>query len=304
MIDFKKLGAKAAAEGKDMTKPVVGGGGDYEPPAAGPCRLRFVAYIEIGKQKEKFMGKDRVREKALLVFEVSGPKHPPTVLDDGTKIPHRITIKETVSLNEKANFFKLFTRMNYAGKAVHMAQLLGEAFKGEIIHRKFAKKGEDKANPATWTGVIADLKSKDKGFTIEPPRYEVVNEDGPTGEFKMLPVEPAISPIKGFLWDHADMEQWNGIFLDGKYDDRKDEKTGEITPGKSKNTLQAQIMQAVNFKGSPIEALLKQGGAKIDIPDTDDHDVTADIDDEPVAPAMDKVTPQGEAATDALNGIV
>src|SRR5690606_31848665 len=53
-IDYKKLGAEVAKTGRDMTKAETGGGGDYTPPAAGPTRLRFVAYVELGKQKTTY----------------------------------------------------------------------------------------------------------------------------------------------------------------------------------------------------------------------------------------------------------
>jgi hypothetical protein len=49
---------------------------------------------------------------------------------------------------------------------------------------------------------------------------------------------------------------WDSLYIDGKYDDRKDEKTGVVTPGKSKNVFQEKIRGAVNFKGSPIAELL------------------------------------------------
>lgn len=305
-IDFKALGAKAAEQGKDMTKGTTGGGGDYTPPAAGPARARLVGYIEIGKHEKKFKGVPKTNERALLMFELSGPNHQPVVGDDGTKYPQRITIDEKVSLNEKANFFKLFQRMNYRGQAVHMAQLLGESFKVSVVHRKYAKVGD---KPDAPTGIAAELRD-DAGYTIHKPYFEVRDSEGnETGEWKELNVDKAISPLRCFLWDHADMDQWNSLFIDGKYDDRKNEKTGEVTPGKSKNVLQARVMQAKNFKGSPIEALLKNNGQKLDIPDVDVPHSSDDDDTpghaEPKAPAKDeRPVPTGSAATDALSSIV
>lgn len=307
-IDFKALGAKAAAEGKNMTEPVKGGGGDYTPPAAGPARARLVGYIEIGKHDRKFKGVPKTNDRCLLVFELSGPNHQPAVGEDGAKYPQRITVDEKMSLNEKANFFKLFQRMNYRGGAVHMAQLLGESFKVNVVHRKFMKQGDAEGKP---TGIAAELRN-DEGYTIHKPYYEVRDQDGnETGEWKELNVDAAISPIRCFIWDQADMDQWKSIFIDGKYDDRKNEKTGETIPGKSKNVFQARVMQAKNFKGSPIETLLKNNGQKLDIPDVDQPG--SDDDDTPPArgeqsagnPAADpRPVPQGEAATDALAGIV
>lgn len=303
MIDIKALAAKAAAEGKDMNVAVAGGGGDYEPPAAGPCRLRFISYIEAGKQEYTMQGKPTTyKDTAILTFEVSGPKHAPTVNDSGEKFPHRITIELPISLNEKANFYKLFRGLNHAGKAKHIAELLGEAYKGTIIHRKYAKRGENKADPSKWTGVAAELYDKSKQvFTIEAPRYELVDpETGPTGEFKVLPVDPPISQLRLFLWDYADKAQWDSIFIDGEYPERKD-KDGKVTaPAKSKNVLQNQIKQASNFKGSPIYAVIAAAGGSLDIPEPESGKAPWDGEEQAAAPAE---TPTGDAATDSLNAV-
>jgi hypothetical protein len=302
------LAAKAVADGVDMTQAKAGGGGDYTPPAEGPTRLRFVSYIEIGKQKDEFQGKPRNRDKAIFVFELSGPKHPPTVLDDGTKVPMRISIEETVSLNEKANFYKLFTRMNYSGKAKHIAQLLGEAFKARVVHRKYAKKGEPKADPSKWTGIAVELRTKSEGYTIEAPRYEVVDENGPTGEFKVLPVDPPLTTIKCFLWNYADKADWDSIFIDGTYEEKKNDKGEVISPARSKNVYQNKIKLAVNFQGSPIHAVLAAAGGSIDIPDAEDArgGDEAPAEDEDAAPSKqaEVATPTGAAADDVLNGVV
>jgi hypothetical protein len=320
MIDFKALGAKAAAEGADQTKTTAGGG-DYEPPAAGPCRLRFVAYIELGKQKGTFQGKPNVKEKVQLTFELSGPKHQPKVMDDGTKLPHRITITENLSLNEKARFKKLFGVLNYKGDAQHMVQLLGEAYKGVVIHRTFkGKDGKDRT--------VAELFDKAAGaFTIAPPRYEEVHpEDGPTGNWLPLKVEPAITPLKAFMWQYADKEMWDSIFIEGEYPERKDDAGKVTAPAKSKNVLQNTIKQATNFVGSPIYVALAAAGASLDIPDAE-QGMALDEEEEgedagkssaaagrgtgapstgsaPAAGAASPATPQGAAATDALNDIV
>jgi hypothetical protein len=261
---FQALGDKAVASGADQTQAKTGGGGgDYNPPAAGPCRLRFVGYVEVGKQPHTFQGKTTFRDKVYLTFEISGPRHPPVVNSEtGETYPHRITIEENLSLSDKAHFYKLFMRMNYAGKARHMVQLLGEAFKGTVIHRKYAKRGEPKDDQTKWTGLAVELFDRASGYTIQPPR----TEDPETGELVDLKVEPAKTPLKAFVWEHADMEQWGDIFIEGEYPERKNEK-GEVTaPAKSKNVYQNAIKAAKNFEGSPIHQLLVAGGAKLDLP--------------------------------------
>lgn len=301
-IDFKKLGAEVAAKGVDMTKPTTGGGGDYEPPAAGPTRVRFVGYVELGKQKVKSMGKEQIKDRVQLVFELSGPKHPPRELDDGTKIPHRITVTENLSLNEKANFFKLFQRMNYAGKATHIVQLLGEAYKATVVHRTF--KGSDGKDR-----IAAELRSKDSGYTIEPPRFEKVDPETqePTGEFGVLKVDPAISELRCFLWAHADKDQWDSLYIDGQYDEVKDDDGNVVRPARSKNVFQDAIRRAENFKGSPIYTILAEAGGSLDIPDAEDPS-EEDEDEQPAKPAKPakpaaKPVPQGADADDVLNGV-
>jgi hypothetical protein len=62
------------------------------------------------------------------------------------------------------------------------------------------------------------------------------------------------------------MEQWGSLYIEGEYRERKDDKTGVVTPAKCKNTLQNKIKGAVNFIGSPIHTLLVAGGVALDLP--------------------------------------
>lgn len=248
-IDFKAMAAQVAATGPDMTKAVKGGGGDYTPPAAGPCRLRLVGYIEVGQHEKTYAGKDTKREDtAWLVFELSGKNHPVKVLDDGSKMPIRITVKLNRSMNEKAAFFKLFRRMNYKGEASHMSQLLGEAFRGTVVHSVVGE-GDKKRT-------YANLKD-DSGFTIQPPRYE----DPESGEVRDLPVDPPISEMRLFVWNAEPKflaPMWSSLFIDGTY--------GEGENQRSRNVFQDEIKAAVNYVGSPIYNLLQAGGLEPDLP--------------------------------------
>lgn len=273
-MDIAKIKAKAAEAAKhtDMTKAKVFEG--REPLAAGPCRLRLVSYIELGKHEKTFKGTKSVKDMVSFTFEVSGPKHPPREVD-GEKFPNLITITETRSLSNKARFFKLVQQLNWKGTETHAAGLVGEAFKGEIIHRKYAKQGEDKAKPETWTGVAEELYNKATGtFTIQPPRVE----DAETGEWKMLTVADPIAPYRLFLWEDADMDQWASIFIDGEYPAQEASDGKPAKPAKSKNVLQAKIKSAKNFKDSPIYTLLLNNGQDLDVPDVDEADVPEEDD--------------------------
>jgi hypothetical protein len=287
--------AAAKAKGPDMTKATEGGG-DYTPPAAGVCRLRFVGYVEIGKHEKKFKGVAKTQTRVILTFELSGPNHPPS--ESGH--PQLISIDENLSLNTKAGFQKLFTRMNYAGKATHMAELLGSGYLGTIYHREW-KGADDKIN------IAAELRSKGEPYDVRPPRW-----DNPATGEKNIPIEiaPPVAPLRMFLWDFPEvgdtpLDQWNSLFIEGEYPARVDAAGKETRPAKSKNTLQNKIKLAKNFNGSPIHILLTAGGKVIDIPDAEQDDsppFDADAD-EPAAPTV-VATPTGADATDVLNGIV
>lgn len=245
-FDYSKAVAAAAAQ-VNMNEAQQGGGGDYTPPAAGLARLRFVGYIEVGKQETNFKGQPKIEEQAQLVFELSGPKHQPNVTADGTKIPQRIAVTLNKSLSEKSHFYKLFRKMNYDGTATHIAQLLGRAYLGTVVHDEWEKDGKKM--------VSAKLRD-DVGYTIRAPRVE----DPETGEVKEVKVDEPLSEIRCFLWDYPSKEMWASIFIEGEYPERKDEKTGKvIATARSKNVLQAKIQKALNWVGSPMHALLNGG---------------------------------------------
>jgi len=243
-IDLKKLQEKARQTGKDFTKTTEGGGG-YEPPAAGPCNLRFVGYFEIGEQERKFQQQTKVVKQVQLVFELSGKNYPPK---DG--VPVRMTITETDSHNIKANIVKLFNKMNYEGGATHFAELLGNAYRGRVFHREYEVNGTKR--------IHAGLRGDD-GYVITPPVVEVVDEETGDVTVKPIKVAPALTEPKIFLWDNPDMEQWASIYIDGEYPAQKDDSGKVIRPARSKNVIQERIMSALNWQGSPMQLLLADG---------------------------------------------
>ena len=149
-----------------------------------------------------------------------------------------------MSFNEKANFFKLFGAMNYAGKATHMAELLGEPFIVEVFHKK-SKDGKK---------VYANLKGPNGynvcGTTIRDPR---------TGEAVTLDVAPAVTELKVFIWDGADMGMWDSIYIPGEYAEHK-EGDKVVSPARSKNVLQERIKSAKNWPKHPLAAIVAAGG--------------------------------------------
>jgi hypothetical protein len=238
----------AAEQGPDMNEAVAGGGGQRELPAEGYVRLRLVSYIEIGVHMDKVQGQEKKKEMVILEFECSGPKHPNRESDDK---PHIVQVKLSKSLNEKAHYFKLFKRLNHTGQYRHFAQLIGKAFVGTIVHNT---SGEgDKAR------TYANLRNAD-GYTVRPAFRE--DEEGESIPVK---VDPAKTAVKLFMWDAPKglKDMWDSLFIDGTYEVKG--KDGEEPKSFSKNFFQDTIRKALNFKGSPIAALVEAGGEEPDL---------------------------------------
>lgn len=245
-----------AAEQTDMNE-AQSGGGEYTPPAEGLVRLRFVGYIELGKHDKEYKGVKSQKDFAQLLFEASGPKHPPR--EDGT--PIMFSQRMTKSQSDKAAFFKLFRRMNPSGSAKHMAELLGNAYIATVIHNTVGE-GDDKRT-------YANLKDGDGVWTIREPFID--NVDPVSGEATRInvPVAEPTQPIRCFLWDYATKDMWDSLFIDGQWDAKTDEKTGKvIQEAKSKNVYQNAIRSAHNWQGSKMQEMLFAGG-EADIPDAE-----------------------------------
>lgn len=249
-FDIAAAVKQAAEQGPNMNEAQKGGG-TYTPPAEGVCRLRFIGYVEGGKQRHEFQGALAYKDKVKLVFELSGPKHQPRKTDDGVLIPHRMTIEETQSLSEKANFYKLFRAMNYDGTATHMAQLLDREFLGTVFHKK-SKSGK----------TYAQLKSP-AGYSIRSPYYEDPN----TGQTHKISADPRMSDIRCFLWEFPSKEMWDSLYIEGTYEERKDDDGNVIAPARSKNVFQEWIKGASNWVGSPMHEILSAGG-ELELPST------------------------------------
>ncbi len=221
---------KAAAQQTNMTEAT--GGGGYTPPPEGHPNLRLVGYYELGQHEEKYgAAKGKVKSKVQLVWELSGPKYPVT---DGN--PMLMKQELAYSLNSKATLFKLFKEMNAAhgGKFTHIAEFLGDyGFKGTVKHTVKGE-GDQKRTYANLENIRKAERENDEG------------------EMVPVKVDPAITEVKGFIWDQADPEMWDSIYIEGEWEERKND-AGEVTaPKRSKNVIQARIMSAINFKGSPV----------------------------------------------------
>lgn len=229
-FDFSKAANKAAKsinmnEGSDSVR---------ELPAAGVTKLRFMSYIELGKQAPNDP-KYKETDKVLLGFELHGPKHPYIENDKGEKYPQRMSISAAVGrngLNKKSTLYKLMQAMNYEQdpEITHIAQLLGRGFLGTVYHI---------TNDA---GKKSASLTKDQVPSVRAP----IKEDEETGETKVIAIPEALGDQKCFLWDFPDADQWASIFIE------TDEKDGGY--------FQKTIKKATNFEGSPVEALLAELG--------------------------------------------
>ncbi|AXN53755.1 hypothetical protein SPS_44 [Sphingomonas phage Scott] len=245
-----------AAETTNMNEAQTGG--DYTPPAAGLVRLRFVGYMELGKHDKEYQGKTSQKEFVQLLFEASGPKHPPR--EDGT--PIMFSLRMVKSQSDKAGFFKLFRRMNPSGSAKHMAELLGNAYIGTVVHNVVGEGDQKKT--------YANLKDSDGVWTIREPFID--NTDPESGEVTrtQLQVAEPTTPIRCFIWDSEQQlsEMWSSIFIDGQWDAKTDDKGKVTQEAKSKNVYQNAIRSAHNWQGSRMQELLFAGG-EADIPDAE-----------------------------------
>jgi len=230
----------AARSGPDMTKPQPDCD-DYVPPVAGTAHAHLVGYYEMGKHPGEYQGQPRVYDEVWLVFELGGPNHPPRGFVDKMPVPHRVTVKEVLDLRASANFFKLFGMMNYAGKATHMAQLLGEAYLVEITHSK-SRDGKR---------TYANLRDSN-GYKVRGPSFQ----DPLTGKTVNVDVARPLTEPRVFIWDMVDVEMWDSIHVQGEYEAKKDDKGNVTQPARSKNVLQNYIKEAINWPEHPLSTFL------------------------------------------------
>ncbi len=228
-----------------------GGGGDIAPPAEGRAYARLVEYIELGAHIGTYQGKPKAKPDHLvrLVIELSGKKYPPITLEDGTVTPQKMFFEMNISTNEKSRFYKLFRAINgmYGDKYKHFASMVADnvAFIVQITHRKSGEGADARVFANVW---------KDGAWQVQSlVKY---NEDGePDGFYTVV---PALSATKIFLFNRPRLIDWNQLFIEGTRDD-----------GTSRNWIQERILNAVNFDGSALEALL------IDLPVGGDADKPA-----------------------------
>lgn len=263
-FDLAAIVNQAAQESVDLSEASKGGEG-ASIAATGTCIATLVGYIEVGRKLKKgFKGApDKKIRRAHFIFELAGGANKHTVTENGTKVAKRITVKTWLpepgkKPSDKSGFFKLFNALNYdKNPDVKIpAQLLGKHVKVDVGHEKFTPQGGEEIT-------FASIGSAQDGYRISPPTIDVIDPDSgmPTGEKRVIPAPEVVSQLRCFLWDYATKEMWDSLFIDGFYDEVKDEKTGKVTrEAKSKNVIQEEIKQALDWEGSPMHNILSAGG--------------------------------------------
>lgn len=119
-----------------------------------------------------------------------------------------------------------------------------------------------------------------KEFAIFPP----VAEDYETGETRKVNVAPAKSEIICFVWNKPLLKMWNAIHIEGTTDD-----------GRSKNWMQERCLEAVDFKGSPLQAMLTLNNLPTEVEKPEDNAPAPDAEDAP-APEVEEEAPKAKKA--------
>lgn len=255
---------QAAHESEDMSEASKGGGG-ATPPNAGTCIATLVGYIELGRRLKKGYkgGPDKKVRKARWIFELAGGTNPHTKSEDGTQtFAKRITVNTWLpepgkKPSDKSGFYKLFSAINHAkDPAVKIpAQLLGKHVKVIVSQEKFTPEGGGDEI------VYGSIGNAQDGFRISPARVDVTGEDGmPTGEFRLINAPEVVSAQRCFLWEYANKQMWDSLFIEGEYEAQEAADGKPARAAKSKNVIQEEIKQALDWKGSKMQSILGDGG--------------------------------------------
>lgn len=265
--------AKAAASKLADQTEDKGGNFEYTPPAKGPCIGRFVTYVEVGNMPQQpFKGTEKPpAPECIIEFQLLGKKHAKEIEvknEDGsttTKTVYPImrlgrsangrdgsAVKNGMSMpgGSRSNHYKLLKAMDYGRGNTHMAFMLGEAFRLNIVHNEV----EQEVNGKKQTVVYANLKDDNGVWQVSAPLIQKFDEEtgDPIGEPQPINAPAATVEPKMLLWDAPTLEQWNSLHIPGTYTTKKGDKEVEV----SKNWMQDTVRSALNFEGSAIQNVI------------------------------------------------
>lgn len=244
--------AAQEVSGIDMSEAVSGGQGARMLPV-GIAFAQLVEVVELGKQPQEYQGqqKDPVME-IQLAFALTGQcqtrgadgTFEKYTNEDGTPYILR-PYSMAQHRNDKAAAFKLFKALNYKGLAKTFGQLLGQKWLVNIVH--VPKSQKDKT-------LVSRIDMASFRPAIDPM----------SGAAYPIPDAPD-SYYKAFSWAKPTLAAWDSLFVAGEWAavEAKDGKPARAA--QSKNRVQETILGAVDFDGSPLQALLLANGKPIPV---------------------------------------
>lgn len=252
MSDFlaRLLSDEVVKTQDDMTATSSGGSFVRELPIAKVGFGRLSGYVEVGIHEHGKAPHRKPKPLARFSITLLSKHHFFNIGKEETlkSVPHVMHLTLPISTNESSDYIKVFQAMNWDQKARHPIQLLNKPFKIAVTHTM---------NPETKKPQYANLwkgSVKDKIWSFSAP----VIEDPETGEKtsianKVPPLPNGVADISAFLFSNPCQESFDSLFIEGTRDVKgKDGVVRTVT----KNFIQEQIMTALNFAGSEVEALI------------------------------------------------
>lgn len=244
-LDYSNLGV-VAAETDDMS---VSKTFEKELEKTGTAFLRLVGYVEFGRHAPAPGSTYKPALKTQLVFEMSNPKH--MIDKEGKKVPGLYRLNLNKGMTAKSGYKKVFNMMNAAcgGGHTHFFQMFGKPMLGTVYHNTTGEGDKKKT--------YANL---DQAGAFSFRSTEV--EDDISGEMKLIPVPPAVTPLLGFLWENASISDekyvamWDALYIEGTREamDFVTKETKEV----SKNWMQDRIIGSLDWEGSRLQALTQE----------------------------------------------
>jgi hypothetical protein len=163
------------------------GGGELKLPKAGMHPARSIHVIDLGTQRDTYMGKPKIIRKVRFGWEL--PNHKAIFDEAKGEEPFIVGADYTLSLNEKANLRHMleswrgreFTAKELKG--FELATVIGKACMVNIIHRVSKTSKKEYA-------VVASVTPVPEGMTVPKATLERINYDiemGNNDVFKKIP---------------------------------------------------------------------------------------------------------------------
>lgn len=262
----KKLLAQAKNAGEVADHSVTKKGFGARIPEKGVAFARLIGYVELGDQPGEYEGKPKdPAPKCNLTFEVYGKKNKDTFEKDGKEETSYRLLRITnllISNSPKSRFNKLFKDMAYGRDLKNMGEMLSDVFKVTIEHNKVKDR------------TYANLKA------IGGPFKEETDDDGEVELVDMTSkIKPTAREYQFFQFDAPTMDMWDSLFIEGEREVTEEVDGEKVVSKQSNNFIQELIMDATNFEGSGMEALLAGMGEEEEIEEEDDEDEEVDVED-------------------------